>query len=491
MERAELKKREQEFLTTEKEKYPELFERLETVDNQEFLRDYGIYIPGKDHFPKGRVKVLPSDFIVEETTSSGNLCTIDFSDDKEKGKENNTDGQNQTNGLNSPTYATLVKCGISTIDAIDDMTKQLGFDPRRHDEIGYAGIKDKEAITAQEISFRNVPADILTKIYSDEYFLKDVRPGKGMLAKGDLQKNRFTILVRTDDLDTEETAATVTNQIRQIKDHGFYNYYYLQRFGNPRLINFVWGVHIIKGEYRQAVEHYLSYAAPRELEYFRGIRRKIGSLMSTGKWDEIAKILEPFPLIFLNESRMVNHLRAHPADYLGALLVVPDQVLLWVYAVPSLLFNEKIAALLERGETVPPSLPLVLSENPADTELYREQLQALGLYPLRFNYLRPFRNIYIRRRTVPTLEPVEFHAADIVPEGMLISFSLGKGEYATTFLSHIFNLTAGNQENKNKDPKNENSHVNIIDCKNILEGKNMQKTLDFFAKQINKNQEKE
>jgi len=208
-----------------------------------------------------------------------------------------------------------------------------------------------------------------------------------------------------------------------------------------------------------------------------------------GKWDEIAKILEPFPLIFLNESRMVNHLRAHPADYLGALLAVPDQVLLWVYAVPSLLFNEKIAALLECGKSVPASLPLVLSENPADTELYREQLQALDLYPLRFNYLRPFKNIYIRHRNVPTLEPVEFHATDIVPEGMLISFSLGKGEYATTFLSHIFNLTAGNQEDKNSN--NKNRHVNIIDCKNILEGKNMQKTLDFFAKQINKNQEEE
>jgi tRNA(Glu) U13 pseudouridine synthase TruD len=243
----------------------------------------------------------------------------------------------------------------------------------------------------------------------------------------------------------------------------------------------------MKGEYRQAVEHYLSYAAPREIEYFRGIRRKIGSLMGMGKWDEIAAIIEPFPFIFLNESRMVHHLRAHPAAYLGALLTVPDQVSLWVYAVPSLLFNEKIAASLERGEAVPPSLPLVLSEHSADTELYREQLQALGLYPLKFTHLRPFKNIYIRRRTVLTFEPVEFHAADIIPYGMLISFSLNKGEYATTFLSHIFNLTTGDLEK----PENKDWITNVIDCKNILEGKNMQKTLDYFNKQIRRNQEKE
>lgn len=480
MNRQDLRERELGFLAQEKEKYPHLFKKQITVDDNSFLSDYGIYIPGKNRFPRGFVKTLPSDFIVEEVSSSGVVHTIDWPLEKKEMETGLKSPHNEKE--NFSTLATLVKCGVSTIEAVEDMNKRLDGQNRQTDasRISYAGIKDKDAVTSQAISFRNIYPESVEKLISTEYFVKDIRLGKGILAKGDLQKNKFTILVRTNDLGKDGMVDIIARQVKDVQQNGFYNYYYLQRFGNPRLINFVWGIHIIKGEYRQATEHYLSYAAPRELEYFRNIREKISRLM--GNWDDIVKLLDPFTTIFTTELKIVTYLRAHPTDYLGALLTVPEQILLWVYAVPSLLFNVKISTLLQHNQQVPSMLPLVLSDKQSDIDAYREELQSLGLYPLRFEHLRPFRNIFIKSRLVPTRERVEFHGFNVIKEGVVLSFSLGKGEYATTLLSHIFNLsTADGNEAEN----------DVIDCKALLGDDGSSKTLDFFASIINQYKEKE
>jgi hypothetical protein len=70
-------------------------------------------------------------------------------------------------------------------------------------------------------------------------------------------------------------------------------------------------------------------------------------------------------------------------------------------------------------------------------------LENLGIWPVPVHNLRKFPFIQIRSRSQQTRDRASIHKGEIIDEGLLLQFDLAKGQYATTFLSHIFNLTSG------------------------------------------------
>ena len=225
----------------------------------------------------------------------------------------------------------------------------------------------------------------------------------------------------------------------------FYNFFYLQRFGTPRLHNFAWARQILRGEYEAAVRDIIAFEGSRELPYFKQMRKKMDA--SFGRWDEIQKLIEPLPLMFRHEQRLVNYLAVHPGDYVGALKMIPEQITLWMYALSSLLFNQYISNCLMRGEEPPAQLPFFLSHEKAAYEPYRDMLEALGMYPPPFTNLKPFPQVQIRTRYAETKDTADIRNAEVIDEGVVLEFELGKGQYATTFLSHLFNLAGGKLPN--------------------------------------------
>ena len=166
------KNQEHEILAREALAHPELFERRTYLEDASLLHEFGISIPGKESFASGYLKLWPGDLIVEEVSPEGEIATVT--------RENILTPETELSY--APTiYATLVKCGISTIEAIDDMVAQLGCE---RTAIGYAGIKDRDALTAQRISFRKVTPQKLKALTSPYFFLKDVTEGKGAVATG-------------------------------------------------------------------------------------------------------------------------------------------------------------------------------------------------------------------------------------------------------------------------------------------------------------------
>lgn len=57
---------ESKFLSSEYDKNPELFGRETFIDSPEFLETIGISFSENNSLPKGYLKFLPYDFIVEE-----------------------------------------------------------------------------------------------------------------------------------------------------------------------------------------------------------------------------------------------------------------------------------------------------------------------------------------------------------------------------------------------------------------------------------------
>lgn len=451
---------EQEILAAVAAAHPELFERRSYVEDNEVLREFGITIPGKQSFPPGYLKLRPEDFIVEEISPEGEVCTVT--------RENLLTPDTKLEYAPT-TFATLVKCGISTIQAIDDMVAQIGCD---RSAIGYAGIKDRDALTAQRLSFRKVPLQKLKQLTSPYFFLKDVSSGKGGITTGGLRGNRFTLLIRTpQSFFVKDTLDAFAKNLVHIKEHGFSNFFYLQRFGTPRLRNYVWGLFILRGEYEQAVYDTLCFPAEREFAYFKEQRAQCAELW--GNWSAIETLLAPLPIAFRHELRLVRYLKDHPKDFGGALAQLPEQIVLWVYALASRSFNEVVSTYQQKNQPLPATLPLFLGRNKASWTPYEAQLRRDGIFPPPFENLKIFPFLQIRERSVPTTDRPTILGVQACDQGLVLSFELGKGQYATTFLSHLFNLVSGHPP--------EYLDTQAIDTKAVLKQGTISDALAYFS----------
>ncbi|MFC1629813.1 tRNA pseudouridine(13) synthase TruD [Patescibacteria group bacterium] len=456
MRRDETKKRELEILAKEYERKSQLFERKTFVDSTEVLENLGIFIKDKKRLPLGYLKFWPQDFIVEEIPREEKTQTIDmgFFINKEKEFQEG-----------SPTiYATLVKCGLSTIEAIGEIASFLRTENKN---IQFAGIKDKDAITSQLISFRNTKIESLKEINSPYFFLKNIYSGKGVVEIGGLKGNEFTVLIRTDDAFQKKE---FWENLKKIEREGFYNFFYLQRFGTPRLINWTWGLLILKGEYEKVVLSFLSSPGRRELTYFKKLRNKIKE--NWKDWQKIEKFLEPFPIIFRNEKRVVSYLKNNPGDFVGALNQIPKQIRLWVFAYSSLLFNKRLSLYLKRDAGPPQKIPLILSRDENDWLFYKDFLLKNKIFSVPFRNLKPFPYIQWKKREIKTKEKVKIHQVKVIPEGIILNFSLPKAAYATTFLSHLFQLVSGHP------PRDISSH--LVDIKATLGEESLENALNKF-----------
>lgn len=140
----------------------------------------------------------------------------------------------------------------------------------------------------------------------------------------------------------------------------------------------------------------------------------------------------------------------NPGDFAGALNQIPRVLQLWLTSFAALLYNKTLSFYLKENKHLPPKLPLILSPEKKDWLFYEELLKTAGIFSITFalKNLRPFPKIYLRRRDQNTIENVEVLRWKIIPEGVILNFNLAKGCYATTFLSHLFDLISGNLPKK-------------------------------------------
>lgn len=455
--RLDLKQKEEEFLAKESEKSPELFIKRTFIDNAEILNKFGIFIENQEKLPLGFIKFFPSDFIVEEVSQNEEIYTVDYE---------NVIAKN-TLIEDAPTiYTTLVKCNLTTLEAVSEFQEFLDCESS---QIGYSGIKDKNAITSQRLSFRNVSEIRFARIESPFYFLKDIAFGKGVIDMGGIKGNKFSVLIRTDE---NFNSGAFLKNLEKINKEGFYNFYYLQRFGSPRLMNYFWAVLILRGKFKEAIEGFLTDTSEREMLYFQQLRQKIK--INLGNWREIRNLLSNFPLILSNEIKVVEYLEDNPTDFRGALAQIPEQITLWIYALSSLLFNKKLSQMIENKKDIPEKLPLFLSQNKDDWLFYKDFLEEFKIFPPVFKNLHTITHILLKERREKTKEKVVIYKSEIIKEGVILEFFLEKAIYATTFLAHLFNLVSGAQS------------LNIsntqIDLKTALGRKPITETLNYFEK---------
>lgn len=350
-----------------------------------------------------------------------------------------TEMANHETGEGDHLIVKLRKQNMTTMEAIDKLSSMLHISK---DRIGYAGNKDKRAVTEQYISIQGVNQEEVNQVFTDEFDLEVVGKG-GYIGLGNLSANRFEITVRQLGLPIED----IRNRSLKIVDEmdgKFPNYFGQQRFGSTRPVTHQVGRHILRGNFEEAVWTYIAKPYDSEYKSIRKIRQEL--------WDtrEVEDAAEKFPKQYRYEKALLYHLTKNPEDYKGAIKRLPEGLQqLFVHAYQSWVYNRVLSRLLEDDWFDPEyEIPLVgyktelkdekpenlikevLEEEGVDQEDFRLQdfpeLRSEGTYRRAFADFRNFEVLDIDEDDL-----------NMTNNKMTVKFDLPKGSYATVFLREV------------------------------------------------------
>ena len=239
------------------------------------------------------------------------------------------------------THFVLEKRNWSTMTAIKAIARTLGVS---HKRFGYAGTKDKRALTRQRVAVWRVEPRQLKKVMLRGIKLSDFKKSDQRISLGNVIGNRFKLVIRGIELAEDELEGLLSETAVQLKERGVPNYFGYQRFGIVRPNTHLVGKELIKGNLRKAVMAYLTNPFETEREDAREARR---FLQETGNYK---KALDIFPKRLGYERSMLDALSKNPRDYAGALRRLPKKLRwMFVHAYQGFLFNKILSRVIEEG----------------------------------------------------------------------------------------------------------------------------------------------
>lgn len=128
-------------------------------------------------------------------------------------------------GAGEHLYARVEKRGFTTPAMVRAVTRAAGVDER---DVGYAGLKDKHAVTRQWLSLPSKARPPSEWRLPEGVTVVEHTRHANKLRTGHLRGNRFRITLVTKDLEALEKAMPLAERLR---DRGLFNYYGGQRFG--------------------------------------------------------------------------------------------------------------------------------------------------------------------------------------------------------------------------------------------------------------------
>ena len=379
------------------------------------------------------------------------------------------------NGEGPNVYIWIEKLGRTTLDVVLDIARDLHIDRKR---MGFAGMKDKKALTRQWICIANMDSeeqvqqvkDLEGTIYKTE-FLKVIR-GRKKLRMGQLKGNKFRILIK--DLDDIEQSAEIANDVlKQLEVTGVPNYFGWQRFGKPRTNTHLVCEALIHNDLAEAVRRYIGNPSEDESQenqmarqaYDDGNLEESLNLMGKGMRYEKMMIKE-----LIRDSKKGE---LTDKSYMNALHALPKPLQrMFVHAYQSYLFNEAVSNRVAMGINkyiegdiiIDPEERIVRDKTPEEFQELIDSFQANPTCPLygtkvpyaggevgimEENVLNNY-NLTKEDFKVPKMPRLGSHglrrsmrfqvwdaSAIAQDDGVLCEFSINKGSYATAVLREI------------------------------------------------------
>ena len=372
-------------------------------------------------------------------------------------------------------YIWIEKLGRTTLDVVLDIARDLHISRKR---MGFAGMKDKKALTRQWICIANMDSEeqlnqvkaLDGTIYKTD-FLKVVR-GRKKLRMGQLKGNKFKILIKDLD-DIEKSADTANEVLKKLEVTGVPNYFGWQRFGKPRTNTHLVGEALVENDLAKAVGMYIGSPSEEESPenqmarqaYDEGNLEESLNLMGKGMRYEKMMIKE-----LIKDSKKGE---LTDKSYMNALHALPKPLQrMFVHAYQSYLFNEAVSNRVKMGINkyiegdiiIDAEEHIVRDKTPEEFQELIDNFKASPTCPL-YGTKVPFAGGKVGEMEENVLKKYDLEKSDFevpkmprlgshglrrsmrfqvwdasaVPtdEGVLCEFSINKGSYATAVLREV------------------------------------------------------
>lgn len=359
---------------------------------------------------QGEIKENPSDFIVQEILTDGEVASLEPSSEIPE-------------ITGEQTRFTLVKRDWPQSKILQAVSRKCGVSRKR---FSFAGTKDKYALTAQRISAWKVSPETLSKINLKDCKIGDFSFAGERLELGDLWGNRFTI--RISDVKNAENAEKTVSELNE--KEGSPNFFGKQRFG-IRLNNHLVGKELFKENLEEAVKIFLTGTIESENENGRKARLKLKD-----EWPDFKSALKEFPNYMRIERAVLDRLNRYPSDYVGAFKQLPKFLYkLFTHAYQSYIFNIILSEKIKTGKSLKEEGNLVGYDSEL-TEREKELLEKDGLKQTDLR-IKSFPEASVKggkRNYLAEIRNLKYKTEN---SDILLNFDLEKGAYATIFLREI------------------------------------------------------
>jgi len=355
-----------------------------------------------------------------------------------------------------PVYS-LRKTGLDTPHAAKELANAL------KSNVNFAGLKDSHAVTTQYASARSSRAEDPPKVKGTGFEAERVGYLPRPITRGMIAGNGFRIVVRSEASVTESVEA-VYGMCSSRKLPNFFGY---QRFGLRSMVNHRVGKAVLTRDFKGAIE--LLLAEPRRGETPDAAEAR--RLVREGRYREAQKFFSQKQDI---ERRVSGYLADKPGDYFGAFRRVPILPRrLFVQSYQAYVFNLTLSRAVATGldisaakegdnwtqvaqdglrlgrvhgvkePVVEGALPLVQLVGYAFRD-YGSRFDSLIVPVLAEEGIRP-QQFYLKEAEEVSNEG-GFRQAPLlatalgrrdIEGGVVLSFNLGRGEYATTLLREV------------------------------------------------------
>lgn len=289
----------------------------------------------------GNIKASPEDFLVEEITE--NFKILDF--DR---KFSNEDLGFEIDPKNHNVFSIFIlqKREWNTVQALREIAKKFR---RGFKSVGFAGTKDRNAITTQLCSIYGVYPEQLQNISIKDIDINGVWEADHAIRLGDLVGNRFHVKIKEIEGNTD--------CLRHAEHNTFPNYFGPQRFGS-RNNNVSVGLNILKGRFEEAVMTFLTDTNNELNQEAIDARNRLNEEL------DFKMALQYFPRYLKYERYVIEYLSRFEGNYANALRRLPRQLfMMFVHSVESYMFNKVVEERIKEKNVVPKKNEIVCIAN--------------------------------------------------------------------------------------------------------------------------------
>ena len=329
------------------------------------------------------------------------------------------------------TYFAIRKRNLSTLEAINRIARELQVSTR---DFGYAGLKDKHAVTTQVLSVDGVAPERVLEIEQPDIEVLWAERHAHKLRVGHLRGNRFELTLHDIPHDALPLVKTV---MARLVAEGVPNRFGAQRFGKKNDSHLI-GKALLKAEWETVLNYMLTADALQVDDVARRIQRELAR-------KSVERVITSIPhrlrKLYLSayQAHLFNSILEKRIPHLGKLIEGYIAVK-HSNGAPFLVPNPKIEQLRADTFEISPSGPIFGYKMRMPTgDVLTLETSLLTDEGVRFEQFRKVVGIRLPGTRRPLRMPIQLHEVSAADNnlGIRLGFTLPAGGYATVVVEEL------------------------------------------------------